>query len=186
MNSTVHTLLDVLQAILFVGIPVGVFSFLMVYFSYQKGYLSTDIELKDAFKKNNNTGSSLSRKHKKELLFLHSKWVTFGGGFYGLIALLTFIVIELTQLFNFLFSITGWQSITALFSLDTLIAMIIDSIKNMIQAAVWFSYWPGKFNTENFVVWIFIAYICYRFAAKYAMRYTVYQRKHANEEVIEE
>ena len=181
-----HTLLDILQAILFVGIPVGVFSFLMIYFSYQKGYLSTDIELKDAFKKNNSARSSLSRKHKKELLFLHSKWVTFGGGFYGLIALLTFIMIELTQVVNFLFSITGWQDIVALFSIDTLIAMIVDSITNMIQAVIWFSYWSDKINTENFIVWIFITYISYRFAAKYAMRYTIYQRKLADDEAIEE
>ena len=182
-----HTLLDILRAILFVGIPVGVFSFLMIYFSYQKGYLSTDVELKDAFKKkNNNTQSSLSRKHKKDLLFLHSKWVTFGGGFYGLIALLTFIIIELTQVVNFLFSITGWQDIIALFSFDTLIAMIIDSITNMIQAVIWFSYWPSKFNTENFVVWILIAYTSYRFAEKFAMRYTIYQREQVNDETIEE
>jgi len=181
----VHTLLDILRAILFVGLPVGIFSFLMVYFSYQKGYLSTDIELKDAFKKKN-TQSSLSRKHKKDLLFLHSKWVTFGGGFYGLIALLTFIIIELTQVVNFLFSITGWQDIISLFSFDTLIAMIIDSITNMIQAVIWFSYWPNKFNTENFIVWILIAYICYRLAAKYAMRYTIYQREQIIEETIEE
>jgi hypothetical protein len=180
----VHTLLDILRAILFVGIPVGIFSFLMIYFSYQKGYLSTDIELKDAFKKKNNAQSSLSRKHKKELLFLHSKWVTFGGGFYGLIAVLTFIIIELTQVVNFLFSLTGWQDIIALFSLDTLIAMIVEAITNMIQAALWFSYWPSKFTTENFVVWIFIAYISYRFAAKYAMRYTIYQRKQTDEETI--
>jgi hypothetical protein len=182
----VNTILDIIQAILFVGIPVGVFSFLMIYFSYHKGYLSTDIELKDVFKKNSTSGSSLSRKHKKELLFLHSKWVTFGGGFYGLIALLTFIVIELTQVFNFLFSITGWQSITALFSIDTLIAMIIDSITNMVQAALWFRYWPDKFNTDNYIVWILIAYIAYRFAEKYAMRYTVYQRKLAKDASIEE
>ena len=181
-----HTLFDILRAILFVGIPVGVFSFLMIYFSYQKGYLSTDVELKDAFKKKNNSQSSLSRKHKKDLLFLHSKWVTFGGGFYGLIALLTFIIIELTQVVNFLFSITGWQDIVALFSLDTLIAMIIDSITNMIKAAIWFSYWPSKFNTENFIVWILIAYISYRFAAKYAMRYTLYQREQVNDETIEQ
>ena len=89
-------------------------------------------------------------------------------------------------MFNFLFSITGWQSITALFSLDTLIAMIIDSIKNMVQAALWFSYWPDKFNTDNYIVWIVVAYIAYRFSEKYAMRYTVYQRKLAIEEAVEE
>jgi len=183
----VHTLIDVLQAVLFVGIPVGVFSFLMIYFSYQKGYLSPEIAIKDAFKKHNNTSqSSLSRKNKKDLLFLHSKWVTFGGGFYGLIALLTFIIIELTQLFNFLFSITSWQDIIVLFTLDSLIAMIVDSITNMVKAAIWFTYWPNKFNTENYIVWILIAYIGYRFAAKYALRYTLDQQKAANSETIEE
>jgi hypothetical protein len=100
--------------------------------------------------------------------------------------LLTFLIIELTQVVNFLFSITGWQDIVALFSFDTLIAMIIDSITNMIQAIIWFTYWSDKFDTENFIVWIFIAYISYRFSEKYAMRYTVYQRKLAIEEAIEE
>jgi len=179
-------LLDIIRAILFVGFPVGLFSFLMIYFSYQKGYLSTDIEFKDAFNKNNNTQSSLSRKHKKSLLFLHSKWVTFGGGFYGLIALLTFIIIELTQFVTFLFSITGWQDIVALFSFGTLISMIIDSITNMIKAVFWFTYWPGKFDTENFLVWILIAYIGYRFAAKYAVNYITFQRKQIKDEALEE
>jgi len=64
----------------------------------------------------------------------------FGGGFYGLIALLTFIIIELTQVVNFLFSITGWQNTIVLFS----------------------------------------------FAAKYAMRYTIYQREQVIKEAIDE
>jgi hypothetical protein len=112
--------------------------------------------------------------------------VTFGGGFYGLIALLTFIIIELTQVVKFFFSITGWQDIISFLSLDTLIAMIIDSITNMIQAAIWFRYWSDKFNTENFIVWILIAYIGYRFAAKYAMRYTIYLQKKADNDTIDE
>ncbi|MEW6991018.1 hypothetical protein AADZ91_10050 [Colwelliaceae bacterium 6441] len=175
------TLVDLLQALFFVAIPVGIFSFLMVYFSYQKGYLSTDFEIQEAFNKQNKQQTSFSKKNKKNLQFLHSKWVTFGGGFYGLIALLTFIIIELTQVVNFLFNLTGWHDIVALFSFNTLISMIIDSIVNMVSAAIWFTYWADEFKTDNFIVWILIAYIAYRFGAKSAMRYAIEQDKDTQE-----
>jgi len=172
---------DVFKAIILVGIPVGAFSFLMLYYAYYKGYLSTDVELKHAFKHHDDQQSTLSKKHKKSLLFLHSKWVTFGGGFYGLIALLTFIVIELLQITNFWLNVEGWHDITALFSFQAIIAMFIDSLLNMLKAALWFTYWPDVFNTNNYIVWILIAYIGYRFGAKFANSYAIIKQK----EVIE-
>jgi hypothetical protein len=153
----------------------------MIYFSYQKGYLSTDFEIQEVFKKKNKIVTTLSKKSKKELAFLHSKWITFGGGFYGLIASLTFIIIELLQVLNFWLNITGWQDIIALFKLDTIIAMVIDFIINMIKAALWFTYWPSKLDTDNFLAWILVAYICYRFAGKYAMRYAIAQKLKSEE-----
>jgi len=167
------TLIDIIKAILLVGLPVGAFSFLMTYFSYQKGYLSTDVEIQEAFKKKNNIETTLSRKNKKELVFLHSKWITFGGGFYGLIALLTFIIIELLQILNFWLGITSWQDVIALISVDTVIAMIIDSIMNMIKAGIWFTYWPTQLNTDHYLAWILIAYIGYRLGGKYAKHYSI-------------
>jgi len=169
--------IDLIKAILFVGIPVSAFSFLMVYYAYFKGYLSTDIEFKDAFKKNNTAHSTLSKKNKKNLLFLHSKWVTFGGGFYGLIALLTFIVIELLQVTNFWLNVSSWQEVTALFSIQALIGMFVDSILNMIKAAIWFTYWPGILNTSNFISWVIVAYLGYRLGAKFAKDYLLLKRE---------
>lgn len=175
-------LIDLIKAVLFVGIPVGVFSFLMIYYAYLKNYLSTDVEFKDAFKKHNREHSTLSKQHKKNLLFLHSKWVTFGGGFYGLIALLTFIVIELKQIVGFWFNVTGWHDITNLFRLSTLIEMFVDSIMNMLKAAIWFTYWPSEFDTDNPIVWGIIAYLSYRFAAKKAKDYVLAERKKEDEQ----
>ncbi len=172
-------LIDVIKAILFVGIPIGAFSFLMLYYAYFKGYLSTEVELKYAFKNPDAQQSTLSKKHKKNLVFLHSKWVTFGGGFYGLIALLTFIVIELLQIINFWLSVEGWHDITALFTLNSLISMFIDSLLNMLKAAIWFTYWPSILSTENYIVWILIAYIGYRFGAKFANTYAITKQKEA-------
>lgn len=164
---------DIVKAVLFAGLPVGAFSFLMVYYAYLNNYLSTDVEFRHAFKNRNGVQSKLSKKHKKSLLFLHSKWVTFGGGFYGLIALLTFVVIELLQIVNYLISIRSLQDITALFSINALISMFIDSIVNMVKAAIWFTYWPDVFNTQNFIVWILIAYLGYQLGARFAKHYII-------------
>lgn len=78
--------------------------------------MSLNIDVQEAFKYKDVREPTLSKSYKKNLTFLHSKWVTFGGGFYGLIALLTFVVIELTQITQFWLSVEGWSDITALFS----------------------------------------------------------------------
>jgi len=169
-------LLDTLKAALFVGIPVGMFSFLMIYLAYSKGYLSTDIEIKHAFKNQDDESSTLSKKHKKSLLFLHSKWVTFGGGFYGLIALATFVVIEVTQIVNFWRGVRSFSDITDLFSISSFIGMIVDSFVNMIKAALWFGYWPSELDAKHFIIWVFVAYLAYRIGAALAKRYVLIKR----------
>ncbi len=87
--------MDLIKAIFYAGLPVQIFTFLMVYYAYNKGYLTADVNIRDAFKDKKNPDKVFSKINKKSLLFLHSKWMTFGGGFYGLLALLTFIYIEL-------------------------------------------------------------------------------------------
>jgi len=168
--------IDMIKAVLFVGLPVGVFSYVMMYYAYKNGYLTTDIAIEDAFKKQNQEYVSLSRKNKKELRYFHSKWISFGGGFYGLVALLTFIIIELLQFTNFWLGVTGWHDVVALFTLDSLINMFVDAIKNMVAAALWFTYWPDVFDTPNFIAWILVAYAGYRLGANYAKKYLIAQR----------
>ena len=176
-------ILEAIKALALAGIPVGAFSFLMIYFAYKKGYLSTDVEFKHAFKNTNDEQSTLSKKHKKSLQFFHSKWVTFGGGFYGLIALATFIVIELSQIVNFWLNVRSMSDITDLFSITALIGMFVDSILNMIKAALWFTYWPSELGSNHFIIWVLAAYLSYRIGAKYAKYYVLAQRKRESQPV---
>jgi hypothetical protein len=173
---------EAFEALIIVGIPVFSFSFLMVYFSYKKGYLSTEVSIKNAFKNDDKSSSKLSKANKKNLQFFHSKWVTFGGGFYGLIAVLTFIIIELLQIINFWLSVTSLKDVTDLFSISSFVSMIVDSFINMITAAIWFTYWPNKLPSSLFIMWVLIAYIGYRIGAKHAYRF--YLSKKAFEESI--
>ena len=165
-------LLDALHSILYAGLPVGIFSFLMVYYAYFKGYLSPSMSIKLAFA-NKGDDHKLSKKHKKQLQFLHSKWLTFGGGFYGLVALLTFMYIEIEQMVQWLLKATGFQYFLDLLTISTIINMFIESILNMIKAAIWFTYWPDVFDIGNGIVWILAAYIGYRAGAKLAQNYVL-------------
>jgi len=164
---------DIVKAIFYAGFPIGIFSFLMVFYAYKKGYLSPEMTIKTAFKDKHNDDRQLSKKNKKSLVFFHSKWITFGGGFYGLIALVTFIYIELKQIFEFLINATGLQSFLDLFSISAFIGMFIDSIMNMIKAAIWFTYWPRVFEMSNFFIWVLIAYLGYRVGANLAQKYAL-------------
>ena len=170
---------EAFEAIFIAGLPVFLFSFFMVYFSYKKSYLSSDVPIKNAF---NNNSSQLSKENKKNLLFIHSKWVTFGGGFYGLIAVLTFLIIEVSQVLNFWINVTSWKNVADLFSISSLISMFVDSLINMVTAAIWFTYWPNKLQSSHFILWVIIAYFCYRMGAEHAKKY--YISKKALDETV--
>jgi hypothetical protein len=178
--------MDLIKAIFYAGLPVQVFTFLMVYYAYNKGYLTSDVNIRDAFKDKKNPDKKFSKANKKSLLFLHSKWMTFGGGFYGLLALLTFIYIELDQMAQFLIHATGWQSFLDLLSFNVIISMIIESFVNMLKALLWFTYWPNIFDMENVAIWFIASYIGYRFGANLAQRYVVHLEKKSLDDSVEE
>ena len=168
-------LLDIIKSIFYVGLPLALFSFLMVYYAYHRGYLLPEHTIKTAFDKKNKN-RALSKQNKKELQFLYSKWVSFGGGFYGLVSLLTFIYIELEQVFQFLLTVTGIQSFIDLLTIGTLINMIVESFINMITALLWFGYWPDIFDIGNGFIWILSSYGGYQLGAHLAQRYAIYNK----------
>ncbi|NQZ81134.1 MAG: hypothetical protein HRT52_08985 [Colwellia sp.] len=164
---------DIIKAIFYAGIPIACFSFLMAYYAYYKGYLSPQVTIRNAFKDKHNDDRLLSKKNKKKLFVFHSKWIGFGGGFYGLVALVTFIYIELKQIVEFLMGATGLQYFLDLFTISAFIGMFIDSIMNMIKAALWFTYWPDIFDMSNFFIWVIIAYLGYRLGVNLAQKYAL-------------
>ena len=61
--------MDLIKAIFYAGLPVQVFTFLMVYYAYNKGYLTSDITIRDAFKDKKNPERKLSKANKKACCF---------------------------------------------------------------------------------------------------------------------
>lgn len=171
--------LDILYAILFACLPIAFISYLAVKYAYIRGYFSLDEDMDlqassiDRSKLDKQLKSELKKRKKSKeqhhkMNILHSKWLTFGGGFYGLLALVTFIYIEFKQIFEFWIAATGLQYFIDFLTIGNIIGMFVDSILNMLKAIVWFSYWPREIEMDNPLFWLLMAYAGYKLGSSQA------------------
>ncbi len=97
------------------------------------------------------------------------KWFSFGGGFYGLVALYTWLVIEWNEVWNFVSELPGLVlsfNIGGLISLA--ISLFIESIMNFFTAIAWPLYWLDV--AGNPWIWGGVAYAGYWLGIKAAQQ----------------
>ena len=94
-------LLEVFWALAMVGVPITVFSFVMVWWALEKGHFkesgdtkALERELK-AMSKQNKKDKKDKTKNSAKMHPVLKKWGDFGGGFYGIVGLFTYVVIEI-------------------------------------------------------------------------------------------
>src|SRR4029079_2507154 len=87
-------LFDLLRAIFELGIPVAALSWLLFYRLYSRGDVARDADSKtiDAGLKEIKEAAKKSKEHSGSVVY--TKWMKFGGGFYGVAALWTLLMIE--------------------------------------------------------------------------------------------
>lgn len=96
------------------------------------------------------------------------KWLFFGGGFYGTMAFATFIAIEFGQIVGFfgkLFDLT-WSQVLSGIGINLLVNFFVESILNMVDAFIWFIYWPKHIDMLNGWIWLIAVYIAFTLAAR--------------------
>ncbi len=100
---------------------------------------------------------------------LMSKWVAFGGGFYGVMAVLTYAVVEFREVVDFLSSESSIMATLASLGVGDLINFFINSIMNFVTAITWPVYWMSHVQGYSVWVWfvvVYFGYICGQFIAK--------------------
>ena len=94
---------------------------------------------------------------KEKLDPVLDKWFSFGGGFYGIVALYTWILAEWNEVWNFMSALPG---IVLSFNVGALISLVInlfiESLMNFITAISWPVYWLQE--AGNPWIWIGVAY----------------------------
>ncbi len=169
-------LYEFVEALIRAGLPVALLSFVLVYWSLHRGHLTETSSMK-ALKQE----LKQLRKNKKERAKtgdpLHNKWMKFGGGFYGVIAILTLIVIEWSDVKQL--SLNGLQAIIDDIGIGLVIDLVIESFKNFITAMIWPLYWMDEIDTNRIWLWFIAAYAGYSGGTNLA-RYQVQVRKEEN------
>ncbi|MDT0595576.1 hypothetical protein [Glaciecola petra] len=181
-------IIEILKATVIAALPVFILTYLLVSKVAVTGKLndpSGKQSLKKAMKNMKTDRKNTQKKEGQEKLAIGetatNKWLFFGGGFYGLVAFGTYVFIEVGEIGAFLFGLIDftWAQFWSQLSIDLLINFIINSVMNLVDAFVWFRYWPQVISMQNGWIWLIVAYLGYVLAAQiatnYPMRFSISQ-----------
>jgi hypothetical protein len=106
---------------------------------------------------------------KGKLSPVHNKWLSFGGGFYGVVALLTYAVIEWDEIRGLFAGLDGIAGFFQNISVGLLINFFIESLLNLITAITWPIYWLSNVHSSHIWIWFIAAYGGYWLGARLAV-----------------
>lgn len=101
------------------------------------------------------------KKKKRQLSrenYVYEKWMWFGSGFYGLTALWTFVVVEVSQFFSFIFDFPGADALFGGGLLSFVIEFSINQLGNIITAFIWFTFW---LDGDSILICFLVTYFGY-------------------------
>ncbi len=179
--------LEIIRALLLGALPVAIFTFLTLQWSIASGRLPKFTDKKDlnaqykklseqakeakkqAKQKSKEQSEENTEPEEKKPFFdkskggdiLHGKVMFFGGGFYGTMALFTYLIVEVFEVLSFfgkIFDFTNWRFT---FSIEFIIDLIINSIMNIVQAFIWFDTLPDFVRVREGWIWLIAAYLGY-------------------------
>lgn len=169
--------LDFLESILKLGLPMAGLSWFLFSRLYNSGDVDRDADRKaiksqvksmraafKARKKSKQEKKIKTGKSRAEIVY--DKWMWFGSGFYGLAALWTFVIIEIADILNFIFNNPGWAVLFGDGLVSLLVNVLLNQIQNILAAFIWFSYW----DVDSIWVLVLIAYAGYWVGVEVARR----------------
>ena len=156
-----------LVAVFKAGLPVGIAAYLLVWWALRNGHLDNAGTLGEVEKEIKSQSKDKQRKKQADLV--HRKWLTMGGGFYGVVAVLTLLWIELWEIIDFITGFEGFGTLAGLFSINTLVNLFIETLMNTLSALVWPLYWLGSTQGAGWI-WILAAYAGYWLGSNLALR----------------
>ncbi len=163
---------EIIEAVLKAALPLGVLSYFLFRWSLKAGRLEGAGDRK-AFKAEMKAMKKSAKKKKaKSRNPVHNKWMKFGGGFYGLVGLWTFMVVEVKEVYDFATGYRGVDGLVETLSATSFVGLavefLVNSFQNFITAIVWPAYWPDVLDSERIWLWLITAYTGYWLGMKAA------------------
>jgi len=156
------TIVDLLEAALKLGVPVGGLAWFLFYRLYSTGDLdraSNAKSIRKSLKKIKQQKSHIKATDSRWVRLLGQNWMRFGGGFYGIAGLWTFIYIEANDVIRFIANLSQFRQLLDDGLIDLVVDFFVNQLTNFITAIVWFSFWPS--GSQSIFLWLAIAYCFY-------------------------
>jgi hypothetical protein len=167
---------EIFRAIIMGALPVATFTILVLQWSIASGRMEP-LDGKGNLRKQHRVAVKTHKRAKKiathpsvdELPsmpsrtgdLLHNKVMFFGGGFYGTMAILTYLIVEIIEIWNFLENIFFSNNWFSGISFDLIISFIINSVMNMVAAFLWFQTLRDYVEIDNGWIWLVVVYLGY-------------------------
>ena len=161
-------IIEFLTALLKAGLPVAVTAWFLAWWALRNGYLDNVEGLKDVEREIKRLGKD--KEKRKQADVVQRKWLALGGGFYGVVAFLTWLVIEGRDLWGLVSSFEGFSAFLAAVSINMLVGILIEAITNTFFAIAWPVYWMQDFRGQYLWVWFIAAYAGYWAGSQVAIR----------------
>ncbi len=176
---------QLLRALFQAFVPIAAMSFALTWWSVKRGYVSgggTIKGLKSELKHISKAQSRDRKQQKKGRIkegnqekspktdVLHKKWLKFGGGFYGVVAFYTYLVIEIQEIVDFVTAYSGFSGLLSNLGPSLLIRFFIESLKNFIAAFVWPATWLSTVPSKYIIIWLAAAWFGYQLGTQLALR----------------
>jgi hypothetical protein len=90
--------------------------------------------------------------HLKDRLRRHVRevWESRGGGFYGFVAMLTFLYLEAVDLAGDISSLPGFLKLDVGWVIGWFVNNAIDAVRNLVWSVIWPVEWIGRFGVSLF------------------------------------
>lgn len=146
---------NLLRAIVELGLPVAGLSWLLLYRLYHRGELARDADhdtIRSSLKQMQKSSKKADRPPDP---VLHKKWMKFGGGFYGVAALWTLIVVEVSGVASVIAHPSSIEPMLEGGVINFIIDWFLGQTSTFVQAITWFNWWPEP--GQSVVVWFLAA-----------------------------
>ncbi|MFT7244490.1 MAG: hypothetical protein ACI82A_001847 [Candidatus Azotimanducaceae bacterium] len=153
---------DVLESLFVLGLPV----FLVTWYLFRRLYERGDLEIGTDYKTIKSNLKTIKKQGKQSSDMLHKRWMKFGGGFYGLTAVVTLILVEVADIWNFLFHFPGFDVLFEDGLIGFIVGLLVNQFQNFIAACLWFAHWGN--GGSSMLVWVVVPYGCYLLALRTA------------------
>ena len=171
-------LTEVFRATVTVGLPICIFTLAMVWWALHRGHFQETDSIKGLereiklMSKSNNKDSDEDQapRNNTQHDIIHKKWLKFGGGFYGIVALFTWLVIEVTDIAGMVMNFGGFLKFLQNLNIGLIVHIFIEGLTNFIVAIIWPVYWLKQIDTSQTWLWFITAYCGYWLGIKLAQQ----------------